>query len=47
MRHRETGVLLYDKGHATDGYTLIVPLVSKETLSSACRVKRSITGIFP
>jgi len=30
MRHRETGVLLYDKGHATDGYTLIVPLVSKE-----------------
>jgi hypothetical protein len=30
MRHRDTGVLLYDEGHATDGYTLIVPLVSKE-----------------
>ena len=30
MRHRETGTLLYNEKKATEGYTLIVPLVSKE-----------------
>ena len=26
MRHRDTGILLFDEKHATDGFTLIVPL---------------------
>ena len=30
MRDRDTGILLFDEKHATDGFTLIVPLVSKE-----------------
>lgn len=29
MRHRDTGVLLFDEGRATPGFTLIVPLVGK------------------
>ena len=29
MRHRDTGVLLYDEGRATPGFTLVVPLVGR------------------